>query len=42
MDLILIHANPELDWCKRTKPKGAFSFGFVPIVYSFSVYYDKW
>jgi hypothetical protein len=21
MDLILIHANPELDWCKRTKLK---------------------
>jgi hypothetical protein len=20
MDLIPIHANPELDWCKRTKP----------------------
>jgi hypothetical protein len=22
MNLIPIHANPELDWCKRTKPKG--------------------
>jgi hypothetical protein len=22
MDLIPIHANPERDWCKRTKPKG--------------------
>jgi hypothetical protein len=21
MDLIPIHANPELDWCKRTKPE---------------------
>jgi hypothetical protein len=21
MDLIPIHANPERDWCKRTKPK---------------------
>jgi hypothetical protein len=21
MDLIPIHVNPELDWCKRTKPK---------------------
>jgi hypothetical protein len=20
MDLISIHANPELDWCKRTSP----------------------
>jgi hypothetical protein len=20
MDLIPIHVNPELDWCKRTKP----------------------
>jgi hypothetical protein len=20
MDLIPIHANPELDWCKRTEP----------------------
>jgi hypothetical protein len=21
MDLIPIHANTELDWCKRTRPK---------------------
>jgi hypothetical protein len=30
MDLIPIHDNPELDWCKRTKPKQdmAHWFGF--------------
>jgi hypothetical protein len=27
MDLILIHANPERDWCKRTKPKDLFLMG---------------
>jgi hypothetical protein len=27
MDLIPIHANPELDWCKRTKPKVVWGFG---------------
>jgi hypothetical protein len=24
INLIPIHANPELDWCKRTKPNVAF------------------
>jgi hypothetical protein len=26
MDLIPIHANPERDWCKRTKPYGCIGF----------------
>ncbi|PWZ26446.1 hypothetical protein Zm00014a_002880 [Zea mays] len=27
MDLIPIHANPERDWCKRTKPHVETSLG---------------
>jgi hypothetical protein len=31
MDLIPIHANPERDWCKRTKPYiAAMLYACVP------------
>jgi hypothetical protein len=30
MDLIPIHANPELDWSKRTRPYRKFSFHVIP------------
>jgi hypothetical protein len=34
MDFIPIHANPELDWCKQTRPyMGAFGTGSALFVF---------
>jgi hypothetical protein len=32
MDLIPIHANPERDWCKRTKSE-VVHHGFIPQIW---------
>jgi hypothetical protein len=43
MDLIPIYANPERDWCKRTKPNRVLDSFYAYVAYSFyglcSIYY---
>jgi hypothetical protein len=35
MDLISIHANPDLDWCKRIKPQ------WLRVVIPFSLVFPR-